>query len=165
MSGRLKVAPEHTSSSVLSLMRKAPFDLFRKLKDKFDRINKKHSLNYEIIPYFISSHPGCTDAEMKELVAEMKNMGIQTGAGSGFHSDTHDTFCTVCITLVLILIRVKRYMLPEKWKRKKDKKSIFSGTGNQAGKNCRLAHFVNLLLDLNQTKIPFVLLNVKEVLQ
>ncbi len=77
VSGRLKVAPEHSSSSVLSLMRKAPFDLFRKLKDKFDRINKKHSLNYEIIPYFISSHPGCSDAEMKELVSEMKDMGIR----------------------------------------------------------------------------------------
>lgn len=77
VSGRLKVAPEHTSSGVLSLMRKAPFDLFRKLKVKFDLIKKKHGLNYEIIPYFISSHPGCSDAEMKELANEVKTLGIR----------------------------------------------------------------------------------------
>jgi uncharacterized radical SAM protein YgiQ len=77
VSGRLKVAPEHTSPSVLSLMRKAPFDLFRKLKSRFDNIIKKQGLKYEIIPYFISSHPGCTEANMKELVAEMKSLGIR----------------------------------------------------------------------------------------
>lgn len=77
VSGRLKVAPEHTSSSVLSLMRKAPFDLFRKLKHRFEIILKKNDLRYEIVPYFISSHPGCSDAEMKGLVSEMKDMGLK----------------------------------------------------------------------------------------
>jgi uncharacterized radical SAM protein YgiQ len=77
VSGRLKVAPEHTSPHVLSHMRKTPFELFRKLKKRFDNIKEKNSLKYEIIPYFISSHPGCTDADMKELVAEMKSMGIK----------------------------------------------------------------------------------------
>ena len=74
VSGRLKVAPEHTSPHVLSYMRKAPFDLFRKLKKRFDNIRTKHELKYEIIPYFISSHPGCTDDDMKELVAEVKTL-------------------------------------------------------------------------------------------
>jgi uncharacterized radical SAM protein YgiQ len=77
VSGRLKVAPEHTSPAVLSLMRKAPFDLFRKLKSRFDSIIKKFDLRYEIIPYFISSHPGCADQEMKALAAEVKSMGIR----------------------------------------------------------------------------------------
>jgi uncharacterized radical SAM protein YgiQ len=77
VSGRLKVAPEHTSPAVLSLMRKAPFDLFRKLKSRFDGIMKKFDLKYEIIPYFISSHPGCADQEMKVLAAEVKSMGIR----------------------------------------------------------------------------------------
>jgi uncharacterized radical SAM protein YgiQ len=77
VSGRLKVAPEHTSSSVLSMMRKAPFELFRKLKNRFDTILKKHDLKYEIIPYFISSHPGCSDQDMKALAAEVKNLGIK----------------------------------------------------------------------------------------
>jgi uncharacterized radical SAM protein YgiQ len=77
VSGRLKVAPEHTSAKVLSYMRKSPFELFKKLKKRFDAIKTKHGLKYEIIPYFISSHPGCTDAEMKELVAEVKSLGIK----------------------------------------------------------------------------------------
>jgi uncharacterized radical SAM protein YgiQ len=77
VSGRLKVAPEHTAANVLSLMRKAPFDLFRKLKKNFDNITVKAGLKYEIIPYFISSHPGCTDDDMKSLAAEVKSLGIR----------------------------------------------------------------------------------------
>lgn len=77
VSGRLKVAPEHTSPEILAYMRKAPFDLFKKLKRRFDGIKLKHDLKYEIIPYFISSHPGCTDADMKELAAEVKSLGIK----------------------------------------------------------------------------------------
>jgi len=77
ISGRLKVAPEHSSSAVLSYMRKTSFDLFRKLKKRFDNIRVKNNLNYEIIPYFISSHPGCTDSDMKDLVEEVKSLGIK----------------------------------------------------------------------------------------
>jgi uncharacterized radical SAM protein YgiQ len=77
VSGRLKVAPEHTSGRVISLMRKVPFTLFRKLKERFDIIVKKHRKNFEIIPYFISSHPGCTETDMSDLAAEVKNLGIK----------------------------------------------------------------------------------------
>jgi uncharacterized radical SAM protein YgiQ len=77
VSGRLKVAPEHTSPTVLKYMRKTPFSLFKMLKDRFDLISKKFDLNFEIVPYFISSHPGCTDKDMQELVSEVKNMGIR----------------------------------------------------------------------------------------
>jgi uncharacterized radical SAM protein YgiQ len=77
VSGRLKVAPEHTNPQILSFMRKVPFDLFKKLKKRFDHINAKNNLPYEIIPYFISSHPGCTDSDMKELQAEVKSLGIK----------------------------------------------------------------------------------------
>lgn len=77
VSGRLKVAPEHTTPHVLSHMRKTSFELFKKLKKRFDIIREKHSLKYELIPYFISSHPGCTDADMKELVGEVKALGIK----------------------------------------------------------------------------------------
>jgi len=77
VSGRLKVAPEHTSPHVLSYMRKAPFELFRKLKKRFDNIRIKHDLKFEMIPYFISAHPGCTDTDMKDLVTEVKSLGIK----------------------------------------------------------------------------------------
>jgi uncharacterized radical SAM protein YgiQ len=76
LSGRLKVAPEHTSAGVLHLMRKAPFTLFRKLKRRFDDIIKKHGLKYEIVPYFISSHPGCSESDMKDLATGMKEMNM-----------------------------------------------------------------------------------------
>lgn len=77
VSGRLKVAPEHTAPYVLSHMRKTSFELFKKLKKRFDIIREKNGLRYELIPYFISSHPGCTDADMKELVGEVKALGIK----------------------------------------------------------------------------------------
>jgi radical SAM superfamily enzyme YgiQ (UPF0313 family) len=77
VSGRLKVAPEHTSPQVLSYMRKVPFELFRKLKKRFDNIKTKFDLKSEMIPYFISAHPGCTDADMKDLEAEVKSLGIK----------------------------------------------------------------------------------------
>ena len=77
ISGRLKVAPEHTSAGVLYEMRKVSFDLFKKLKMRFDKITTTLDLKYELIPYFISSHPGCADADMKDLVAELKSLGVK----------------------------------------------------------------------------------------
>ncbi len=77
ISGRLKVAPEHTSPEVLSLMRKTPFELFRKLKKRFDNIISRYELRYEIVPYFISAHPGCTDSDMRDLVAGVKSLHIK----------------------------------------------------------------------------------------
>ena len=77
VSGRLKVAPEHTSLQVLAQMRKPPFTLFRKLKKQFDEIVSENDLKYELIPYFISSHPACTDHDMRALSGEVKNLGIK----------------------------------------------------------------------------------------
>jgi uncharacterized radical SAM protein YgiQ len=77
VSGRLKVAPEHTSPQVLAQMRKPPFTLFRKLKKHFDEIVSENDLKYELIPYFISSHPACTDHDMRTLSGEVKNLGIK----------------------------------------------------------------------------------------
>ena len=66
-SGRLKVAPEHTEERVLALMRKPPFALFEKLNEDFHRICEKEGLRYQLIPYFISSHPGCEEQDMRRL--------------------------------------------------------------------------------------------------
>ena len=74
VSGRLKVAPEHTSDKVLYLMRKPSFTLFRQFKTLFERINREAGLNQQIIPYFISSHPGCTEEDMAELAVQTKEM-------------------------------------------------------------------------------------------
>ncbi|MBQ9465451.1 MAG: YgiQ family radical SAM protein [Muribaculaceae bacterium] len=67
VSGRLKVAPEHTSDAVLQVMRKPSFTLFRRFKALFDRLNREHGLRQQLIPYFISSHPGCREVDMAEL--------------------------------------------------------------------------------------------------
>lgn len=77
VSGRLKVAPEHTSDRVLHLMRKPSFNLFYEFKRLFDEINLKHNLREQIIPYFISSHPGCTTADMAELAVLTKALNFK----------------------------------------------------------------------------------------
>jgi len=76
-SGRLKVAPEHTSDRVLALMRKPPFSLFRETKRRFDQICQTAGLPYQLVPYFISSHPGCRIEDMAQLAVEMKRMGYR----------------------------------------------------------------------------------------
>jgi len=77
VSGRLKVAPEHTSTKVLALMRKPSFDLFREFQQKFEAINRKANLNQQLIPYFISSHPGCSNIDMAELAIITKSMNFK----------------------------------------------------------------------------------------
>ena len=77
VSGRLKVAPEHTSDRVLGHMRKPSFAQFTQFKTQFDKINKENGLNQQLIPYFISSHPGCTDEDMAELAAITKGLQFQ----------------------------------------------------------------------------------------
>ncbi|WP_308756417.1 YgiQ family radical SAM protein [uncultured Bacteroides sp.] len=74
VSGRLKVAPEHTSERVLNIMRKPPFSQFGEFKKLFDRINREEGLRQQLIPYFISSHPGCKEEDMAELAVITKRL-------------------------------------------------------------------------------------------
>ena len=76
VSGRLKVAPEHTSDRVLHYMRKPPFSQFEEFKRIFDRICREEHLNQQIIPYFISSHPGCHEQDMQQLAAITRRLGF-----------------------------------------------------------------------------------------
>lgn len=77
VSGRLKIAPEHTSDDVLKVMRKPSFKYFYEFKEKFERINKQKGLKQQLIPYFISSHPGSTIESMAGLACETKDMGFK----------------------------------------------------------------------------------------
>lgn len=77
VSGRLKVAPEHTADNTLRVMRKPSFKYFHKFKEKYDKISEKHNIKQPLIPYFISSHPGCEEEDMANLAAETKDMGFQ----------------------------------------------------------------------------------------
>ena len=77
VSGRLKVAPEHSSDRVLNLMRKPPFRQFAEFTKRFQRINEAHGLRQQLIPYFISSHPGCTEEDMAELAILTKKLDFK----------------------------------------------------------------------------------------
>ena len=77
VSGRLKVAPEHTSDNVLNIMRKPSFKLFHEFNKEFERINKAYNLKQQLIPYFISSHPGCTEEDMASLACITKNLDFK----------------------------------------------------------------------------------------
>ena len=77
VSGRLKIAPEHTSDAVLKLMRKPSFDYFGKFKTQFERINREAGLNQQLIPYFISSHPGSEKEDMAHLAIQTKRMDFK----------------------------------------------------------------------------------------
>ena len=94
VSGRLKVAPEHTSDPVLKLMRKPSFTYFHKFKERFDKINIKKGLKLQLIPYFISNHPACEVEDMANLAAETKDMGFQLEQVQGF-TPTPMTVATV----------------------------------------------------------------------
>ncbi len=77
VSGRLKVAPEHTSDAVLDLMRKPSFAYFGQFKQQFERINREAGLNQQLIPYFISSHPGCHNEDMADLAIQTKKLDFK----------------------------------------------------------------------------------------
>jgi len=94
VSGRLKVAPEHTSDPVLKLMRKPSFKYFHSFKKRFDQINKKRNLKLQLIPYFISSHPASELEDMANLAAETKDMGFKLEQVQGF-TPTPMTVATV----------------------------------------------------------------------
>ncbi|MDO9635205.1 MAG: YgiQ family radical SAM protein [Paludibacter sp.] len=77
VSGRLKIAPEHTSERVLNLMRKPGFQYFQQFKEQFDKINQEKGLNQQLIPYFISSHPACGSEDMADLAIKTKKMNFK----------------------------------------------------------------------------------------
>ena len=95
ISGRLKVAPEHTSDEVLEVMRKPPFSLFRQFKSVFDDICHRYHLKQQIIPYFISSHPGCHEKDMADLAIQTKQMDFHLEQVQDF-TPTPLTVATTC---------------------------------------------------------------------
>ncbi|MDD4109150.1 MAG: YgiQ family radical SAM protein [Prolixibacteraceae bacterium] len=95
ISGKLKVAPEHTSEEVLKLMRKPSFKLFEELNIQFKKINEEEKLNQLLIPYFISSHPGCSEMDMVQLAIETKKLD--------FHLEQVQDFTPTPMTLATVI--------------------------------------------------------------
>ncbi|QXP74825.1 YgiQ family radical SAM protein [Tenacibaculum sp. HL-MS23] len=124
ISGRLKVAPEHTSDPVLKLMRKPSFKYFHMFKERFDRINIKKKLKLQLIPYFISNHPACEKEDMANLAAETKEMGFQLEQVQGF-TPTPMTVATVIYYSGFHPYTLKPTKTPKTAKEKEDQHKFF----------------------------------------
>ncbi|WP_298904386.1 YgiQ family radical SAM protein [uncultured Psychroserpens sp.] len=124
VSGRLKVAPEHTSDPVLKLMRKPSFKYFHKFKERFDRINIKKGLKLQLIPYFISNHPACEVEDMANLAAETKDMGFQLEQVQGF-TPTPMTVATVIYYSGYHPYTLKKVNTPKSRKEKDEQHRFF----------------------------------------
>lgn len=124
VSGRLKVAPEHTADETLKIMRKPSFKHFKAFKKKFDLIDKKHNLNQRLIPYFISSHPGCEEGDMANLAVETKEMGFQLEQVQDF-TPTPMTVATVIYYSGYHPYTLKPYVTPKTEQEKKKQNRFF----------------------------------------
>ena len=124
VSGRLKVAPEHTSDPVLRLMRKPSFSYFHQFKKSFDKINLKKKLNLQLIPYFISNHPACEVEDMANLAAETKDMGFKLEQVQGF-TPTPMTVATVIYYSGYHPYTLKKVFVPKSKKEKDEQHRFF----------------------------------------
>ena len=124
VSGRLKVAPEHTSDNVLKVMRKPSFEYFHKFKEMYDRLNEKHELNQKLIPYFISSHPACQLEDMANLASETKDMGFQLEQVQDF-TPTPMTVATIIYYSGYHPYTLEKISTPKSKQEKKDQHRFF----------------------------------------
>mgnify|MGYP006078063491 CR=1 FL=1 len=124
VSGRLKVAPEHTADDTLRIMRKPSFKHFHKFKESYDRIQSKNGLKQPLIPYFISSHPGCKEEDMANLAAETKEMGFQLEQVQDF-TPTPMTVATVIYYSGVHPYTLKPTFAPKTKEEKKDQHRFF----------------------------------------
>lgn len=123
-SGRLKVAPEHTQKGVLDLMSKPPFRLFEILREKFDEIIRRNGLKYQLVPYFISSHPGCTLDDMEVLAKNPSLRGLYMDQVQDF-TPTPMTASSVVYYTGMSLKNKNRVFVERDQSRKKEQKSLF----------------------------------------
>lgn len=124
VSGRLKVAPEHTSDPVLKLMRKPSFTYFHEFKKTFDKINLRKKLNLQLIPYFISNHPESQLEDMANLAAETKDMGFKLEQVQGF-TPTPMTVATVIYYSGYHPYTLKKSYVPKSKKDKEEQHRFF----------------------------------------
>lgn len=124
ISGRFKVAPEHTEDHILNLMNKPSFSLFKTMKKEFEKICRQKGLNQQIIPYFISSHPGCRLADMKALASNSALKGILTEQVQSF-TPTPMTRSSVMFYTGLDTNTLKPLFVEKNIERQRQQKSYF----------------------------------------
>lgn len=123
-SGRLKVAPEHTQDNVLKYMAKPSFRLFERLRREFDAINREAGTHVELVPYFISSHPGCTMQDMECLAHNPSLRGIWMDQVQDF-TPTPMTVSSVMFYTGLDPRSMKPVFVEHDMEKKKAQKSYF----------------------------------------
>lgn len=123
-SGRLKVAPEHTEDKVLYYMAKPSFRLFERLRTEFDKINREEGTHTELVPYFISSHPGCTLQDMRKLASNKSLKGIWMEQVQDF-MPTPMTTSSIMFCTGLDPRTMKEVFVEHDPERKKEQKSLF----------------------------------------
>ncbi|MCD7969681.1 MAG: YgiQ family radical SAM protein [Alistipes sp.] len=134
-SGRLKVAPEHTEDGVLQLMRKPGFDRFEKLTEDFRHICGNHGLKYRLIPYFISSHPGCLETDMRQLSEKTRRLD--------FRLEQVQDLTPTPMTLSSVMFHTgidpytgrKIYVAKDQDQKRKQKSYFFTGAGTTVYRN------------------------------
>ena len=126
-SGRLKVAPEHTEDSVLKLMAKPSFRLFERLRMEFDNIVASSGRKCELVPYFISSHPGCGMREMQRLSRHPALKGIYMDQVQDF-TPTPMTTSSVMFYTGLDPKNLEKIYVERDLDKKKEQKSFFFKT-------------------------------------
>ncbi len=134
VSGRLKVAPEHTEDRILEMMRKPSFAQFHKFRSIFDRINREAGLRQQIIPYFISSHPACEIEDMERLARETRSMGLDTDQVQDF-TPTPLTVSTTIFATGFHPYTMEPVFCEHDPERKRYQKSFFFEKGTHEAKN------------------------------
>lgn len=127
-SGRLKVAPEHTEDAVLKLMAKPSFRLFERLRDEFDAIVRSSSRKCELVPYFISGHPGCGMREMKKLASNPALKGLYMDQVQDF-TPTPMTTSSVMYYTGLDPKNLQKLFVERDIEKKREQKSFFFRRG------------------------------------
>ena len=127
-SGRLKVAPEHTEDSVLKLMAKPSFKLFERLRIEFDSIVSRSGRKCELVPYFISGHPGCGMREMQRLARNPALHGLYMDQVQDF-TPTPMTTSSVMFYTGLDPKNLEKVFVERDKDRKKEQKTYFFRRG------------------------------------
>jgi len=124
-SGRLKLAPEHTESHVLKIMRKPDFAEYKKFMLIFQKICEKHGLKTQIVPYLMSSHPGCETKDMKSLFRILKDLQIHPEQVQDF-TPTPFTFSTALFYLALVKNKNVPYVATDEREKREQKEMFFN---------------------------------------
>lgn len=126
VSGRLKVAPEHTEEHVLKLMRKPSFSLYHKLQAEFKKTCEKEGLKYQLVPYFISSHPGCTERDMQHLASETRRLKMHLEPVQDFTPTPMTLSSAMYVTGINPYTKEKLYVARNQEEKKKQKSYFFT---------------------------------------